>query len=133
MTELERAEIVFYRNQQFGYKKIAKLTGIPLSTIKSYCQKIGQLPAPSFCLQCKRPITQTKGRKTKKFCSDRCRMAWWNDHKDLVKKKAFYEYICPVCGKRFIAYGNAHRKYCSRECQIEGRFGRDDNAGYIAT
>ena len=87
MTDQQRAEIVFYRNQQFGYKKIAKMTGIPLSTIKSYCQKIGQLPSPSFCLQCKRPITQTKGRKTKKFCSDRCRPAFEKYLEGLMKNE----------------------------------------------
>lgn len=52
----------------------------------------------------------------KKFCSDRCRMKWWNSHLDQVQRKANYDFVCPVCKKPFTVYGNANRKYCSHEC-----------------
>jgi endogenous inhibitor of DNA gyrase (YacG/DUF329 family) len=68
-------------------------------------------------------VAQNSGRKEKKFCSDKCRMTWWNRHLDKVKRKAVYEYICPHCGKPFTVYGNSHRKYCSHECYVADRFG----------
>ena len=74
------------------------------------------------CRYCGAPITQTPGRKEKKFCSDRCRNRWWNEHLDLVDRRANYEFVCQTCGKPFTAYGNAHRKYCSRDCYYEDRF-----------
>ena len=75
------------------------------------------------CGYCGAPIIQTPGRKKKKFCSDHCRNHWWNTHLDLVDRRANYEFVCQTCGKPFTAYGNAHRKYCSRGCYIEDRFG----------
>lgn len=54
------------------------------------------------------------------------RQSWWNAHPELVNRKAVYEFTCAYCGKRFSAYGNAHRKYCCHDCYIEGRYGRRD-------
>lgn len=76
-----------------------------------------------YCECCGKEVMQKPGRKLKRFCSDKCRNAWWNQHQDQVNKKANYEYVCPCCKKTFIAYGNANRKYCSHECYIEDRFG----------
>ncbi len=101
MTELDRAAIREYRKQGLGYKKIAMKTGVSLNTVKSFCKR--KQEKTSVCLQCRRPITQTKGRKTKKFCSDKCRMAWWNKHPEIVKRNAYYEYTCQACGKEFKA------------------------------
>lgn len=77
----------------------------------------------TVCVSCGAPITQMPGKKEKKFCSDRCRNQWWNAHLDLVDRRANYEFVCLTCGKKFTAYGNAHRKYCSRDCYIDDRFG----------
>ncbi len=137
MTELEKAAIREYRKQGLGYKKIAMKTGVSLNTVKSFCKRISSMKmkaeAPKVCHQCRRPITQTKGRKTKKFCSDKCRMEWWNKHPELVKRTAVYEFTCQACGKEFTAYGDAHRKYCSRECYLIGRYGRKEHAAIITT
>lgn len=75
------------------------------------------------CLSCGVTLVILPGRKRKKFCSDACRMKWWNSHKYLIKKKAVYEFTCAYCKKPFTAYGNAGRKYCSHKCYIEDRFG----------
>ncbi len=124
MTEPERAAIREYRKQGLGYKKIAMRTGVSLNTIKSFCKRKHstkiEAEAPKVCLQCRRLITQTRGRKMKKFCSDKCRMEWWNKHPELVKRTAVYEFTCQTCGTTFTAYGNAHRKYCCRECYLIG-------------
>ena len=69
------------------------------------------------------PVKQNPGRKKKRFCSDSCRMKWWNSHMDKVKRKAIYEFTCLHCGRTFTAYGNSGRKYCSHDCYIEERFG----------
>ncbi len=132
MTELERAAIRKYRKQGLGYKKVAMKTGVSLNTVKSFCRS-KSFTAPTVCLQCHKPIIQIKGRKTKKFCSDKCRMAWWNKHPELVKRAAVYEFTCQACGKKFTAYGDAHRKYCSRECYLIGRYGRKEHAAIITT
>ena len=46
----------------------------------------------------------------KKFCSDRCRLKWWNAHMGRLNKKTIYTYICLNCGSEFKVYGNQHRK-----------------------
>jgi len=75
------------------------------------------------CDNCGKAIEQATGRKHKRFCSDSCRNAWWNSHLGLVRRSAIYHFTCPVCGKDFSAYGNAQRKYCSRACYFEDRYG----------
>ncbi len=132
MTELEKAAIREYRKQGLGYRKIAMKTGVSINTVKSFC-KSKSFTVPTVCLQCRKLIVQTKGRKTKKFCSDKCRMTWWNKHQDLVKRTAVYEFTCQACGTTFTAYGNAHRKYCCRECYLIGRYGRKEHAAIITT
>lgn len=134
MTDKEKEQIFKLRISGYGYTKISRMTGVSVNTIKSYCRRHCQenlVPtAPvdvrkekHVCLNCGKEIIQNLGRKEKKFCSDHCRNHWWNDHLDLVKRKANYEYVCLNCKKKFVAYGNANRKYCSHECYIEDRFG----------
>lgn len=130
MTEEQRMQIVFLREAGNGYKKIAQVLSISENTVKSYCQRNNISRAEITlsgderkCLCCGKPVKQNPGRKPKKFCSDRCRMQWWNNHLDQVQRKANYDFVCPVCKKPFTVYGNANRKYCSHECYIEDRFG----------
>lgn len=132
MTDEQRTAIGRYRKAGYGYKKIGQLTGISENTVKTYCRRngLGGLAASvqdtdggSVCKCCGAAVRQTPGRKEKKFCSNQCRMKWWNSHLDQVNRKAMYEFTCPTCGKEFSAYGNRNRKYCSHECYIEDRFG----------
>ena len=78
--------------------------------------------AEHFCFYCGTAVTQNPGRKEKKFCSNKCRMKWWNAHFDKLNKKTMYPYICPHCGKAFEVYGNSQRKYCCHACYIADRF-----------
>ena len=135
MTDAQKVAIAEYRREGYGYKKISQLTGVCESSVKTYCRRNGlagtaaEIQAPAHgitekpCLCCGKPVVQYPGRKEKKFCSDACRNKWWNTHLHLVNRKAMYEFVCPVCGKPFTAYGNRNRKYCSHECYIEDRFG----------
>lgn len=131
MTYEQKMLIISLRNEGLGYKKVADKLGISENTVKSFCRRQKNLmqpqePGSSVCKCCGAPIKQTPGRKEKKFCSDKCRMKWWNSHPELVERKAVYEMVCPNCGKRFSVYGNAKRKYCSHECYVAHRFGGGD-------
>lgn len=133
MTDEQRKQIATLRDEGNGYKKIAQVLGLSENTVKSFCKrkKMGGVAADrqaenankSRCQCCGVVITQTPGRKKKKFCSDKCRMKWWNSHLDQVKRKANYDYVCPCCKKTFTVYGNANRKYCSMNCYFEDRYG----------
>lgn len=136
MTDSQKEEIIVLRKDGIGYMKIAQKLGISQNTVKSYCRRNGlskpediamatpvKADAESFCLQCGVPVSQTQGRKQKRFCSDKCRMNWWNHHQEKINRKANYEFTCACCGKKFTAYGNSNRKYCSHECYINDRFG----------
>ena len=128
MTKDQIKKIEEMRLKGQGYVVIARETGIPENTVKSYCRRhplFEKSPeeVSGICACCGKPVEQNPHRKTKRFCSDACRMKWWNSHADKVQRKAMYEFTCPECGKKFRAYGNRNRKYCSHACYIKDRFG----------
>lgn len=125
MNDEQKQKIISLRRDGAGYGSIATELGISINTVKSFCRR-NSLTAPkksSICEECGKPITQNPGRKRKRFCSDACRNKWWNNHLDLVRRKANYTFTCPACGKEFTVYGDSHRKFCSHACYIEYRFG----------
>ena len=125
MNQQQKEKIIKMRRDGFSYSRISKALGISENTVKSFCRRnnLGSANKESFfqrdgilCRQCKTPLTQIAGVKQKRFCSDKCRMAWWNDHPEAVNRKAIYAFTCPICGRDFESYGNKKRKYCSRTC-----------------
>lgn len=129
MTSEQREQITALRCQGQSYALISKMLGIPKDTVYSFCRRSGISGKTDkntvLCKQCGRPIKLTPKRKPKKFCSDNCRLMWWNSHLDQVNRKAYYLFSCAFCGKTFTAYGNAGRKYCSHVCYISDRFGKE--------
>ena len=130
MTDNQKQQIKILRESGESYAQISKMTGLPINSIKTYCRRnnlqganVEKNNETSACRYCGKPIEQNPGRKEKKFCSDKCRMLWWNSHADQVNRKANYSCTCAFCGKQFISYGNKHRKYCSHSCYINDRFG----------
>lgn len=134
MTNEQREEIKKLRADGYGYNRVAKALGISVNTVKSFCRRnnlTGRRMKPKtpadevigLCKCCGISVEQNLGRKEKKFCSDKCRMKWWNNNLDKVNRKAMYEFICPNCKKNFTVYGNSNRKYCSHECYVADRFG----------
>lgn len=121
MTETERMNVIRLCRRGYGYKKIAKELGLSPNTVKSF---LGRHPtireemreAEGFCRNCGEPLKQMPHKRKKRFCSDSCRMKWWNAHAEQVERKAYYDCICLACGKKFASYGNLHRKFCSRAC-----------------
>jgi Response regulator containing a CheY-like receiver domain and an HTH DNA-binding domain len=134
MTDMQKEQILKLRSEGLGYIRIAREMGISENTIKSFCRRnartgVSKLTEPisdaqlkHFCQYCGIEVEQTSGRKMKKFCSDRCRMKWWNAHSDKIVRHKTHHYKCPCCGREFEVYGNSRRKYCSHPCYINARF-----------
>lgn len=100
MTDEQKELIEAYRRKGVGYKQIAKELEMSPNSVKSYCRRnklsnedLKRNDGESSCEQCGTIIHQVKGRKRKRFCSDKCRNQWWNSHLDRVKRKTVYEYV----------------------------------------
>ncbi len=129
MTESQKRQIHLLRKEGYGYSRIASELGVSQNTVKSYCRRNRltedekKAAINTTCLQCGAPVEQNEKRKQKKFCSDKCRMAWWNSHRSEVSHTSTF--VCANCQTEFKAYGV--RKYCSHSCYINARFGGGSN------
>ena len=101
--------------------EIALRLGLPASTVRTHIRRHPEIPNTIVCPTCGKRVVQGSGGRRKKYCSDRCRMAWWNSHPEQVTRKAYYTRTCVRCGKEFESYGNQKRKYCSRACYDAAR------------
>ena len=117
MTQKQTAEITQLREQGLSVAKIAEAVGIPLNTVKSWCRRHPQV-TDEACLQCGSPVRQRPHAKKKRFCSDRCRLAWWSQHPEA--RKCGHTHICRYCGAAFQTnrLGSA---YCSVACFADAR------------
>ena len=111
MTDKQKAEIIRLHNSGRSHSEIAKVTGVPIGTVRSTVQRA---PAERKCVCCGKPLAGRQGR----FCSDACRYKWWRSHRDCGEK------VCPVCGKPFKAV-DLRRTYCSRACYYKSRANGD--------
>lgn len=131
MNKHEKEEIKKLRKKGLGYKRIAVILGLSHNTVKSYCRreklKKETIKKHDGCLLCNEKLIQKVGKKQKKFCSDICRMKWWNTHLNQVKRKSYSTHECLMCGETFKSYANKTRKYCSHRCYINFRFGDNNN------
>ena len=120
MVQNEIEKIVRLQRHGYGYKLISQMTRLPQNTVKSYCRRHPFVCAEGEdtprCRQCGKPVEQTPHRKLKLFCSDACRMAWWNSHPERVKRGSYHAAMCASCGCSFEYYGGTNRKFCSRTC-----------------
>lgn len=121
MTAEEITKVNQFQREGYGYKKIASLTGLPINTVKAYCRrhpisKKDTVAENTLCRMCGKKLEQTPHKRKRIFCSDTCRLAWWNSHRERVNRKSVYSLTCAYCGQPFESYGNAYRKFCSRKC-----------------
>ena len=131
MTEKDRALLMGYRQQGKGCAEIARLLGVSVNTVKSYCRRNGinaekkavqskPLVRKGTCKQCGAELEQLAHHRERQFCSDRCRMQWWHSHRS--DSRSAEEHTCPECRRTFMT--DRMQKYCSHECYILSRFGR---------
>jgi endogenous inhibitor of DNA gyrase (YacG/DUF329 family) len=122
---IHREKIKQMRDAGFSYSRIAAAMGISENTVKSFCRrnnlngfgvKASCNGQSDCCRQCGRSLVHITGAKQKRFCSDKCRMIWWNSHPEAVNRKAIFLFNCIQCGASVESYGNKKRKYCSRAC-----------------
>ena len=142
MTEQQARQIREMREQGVGYRSIGVMVGLSRDVVRNFCKTRGlsglgsvltkniqeQVMLGKACLYCGKGIEQPRTGRPKKFCSDKCRREWWLSHPEKIKKKesAFYPMTCNRCGRSFLSYGNATRKYCSHECYIRARFWEEE-------
>ena len=122
MTGLQKDKIRKLRIVGKGYAHIAAELGISTNNVKVFCSRnaltdkdieaLRNNESDGCCPYCHKTIEQRNKSKPRRFCSDECRLAWWKEHPECKRKKALYTIICAECGKEFISYGNANRKYC---------------------
>ena len=126
MTKKEKETIQRLQSYGLGYVRISQITSISVDTVKSHCRahpatSVTQIDVENFCRNCGSPIDCSFPVRQRLFCSDKCRMEWWNSHQNRVNRKAWYTFKCCRCGSEFVSYGNNHRKYCSRKCYADAR------------
>lgn len=121
MKKQEQETINTMRLQGKSPVEIAWRLGISVNTVRSHIRRHPELHGGKSCKNCGKPISALPGRKEKLFCSGKCRMAWWNSHREQVQKKAYYRLTCTRCGKEFESYGNKNRKFCCRDCYLRSR------------
>ena len=120
MDNLTAVKIKELRQKGCGYKKIASDLNLPQSTVKSFLKRTETQTDTGIttCLYCGKPTIQIPHKRQKKYCSDKCRLAWWKEHKSGANNKSEAECRCSYCGKPFMSYPSKKRKYCSRNCYI---------------
>ena len=136
MTAQEKQRITQLRGEGKSYGAIAAELGITSSKVKSFCirhelggtrSNVGRTASGAGCEQCGTSVLQAAGRKHKRFCSDACRMKWWNSHRDKVDHRALRKRNCLFCGAEYMVYSTSEKKYCSHRCYISFRFGGGSN------
>lgn len=94
MTDHQKTTVIEMRKAGCGYSEISKALSVSRDTIKTFCRRKNiecgsrntavQKDVEGLCPECGKPITQTSGRKPKRFCSPECRQKWWNAHPERV-------------------------------------------------
>ena len=93
------------RQQGKGAAEIAETLNLPLNTVKSYLRRHPEADTSRVCPQCGKPVVQKEGRKEKKFCSDKCRMTWWNSHQSEIKKRHITRWCASFAERSLKAMG----------------------------
>lgn len=143
MTKRQIDQIRTMRMQGIGYKAIASAVGTSRDAVRNYCKRhmlMGagfvlvlnldeQRELGNVCLNCGDIIMQPQQGRHRKFCSDACRRKWWNEHAEQHRRndKLRQERQCQHCGRSFSYYGTHIRKYCSHECYVQHRFGKEED------
>lgn len=92
-----KERISVLRAQNHSYREIALRLNLPVGSVKSFCsrnriKRVDEQPgngigADCVCQQCGRSVKQQAHRKKKRFCSDACRIQWWNAQRSTQKHR----------------------------------------------
>lgn len=123
MTELQKKQIVAMREMKATYATISEALNIPVSTIKTFCRR-NSITAEAkkgkpVCKNCGAELTNTPGARPRLFCCDHCKQVWWNKHRSERVSTKLVPHTCLTCGKLFMDYAGANRKFCSQACYRE--------------
>ena len=118
MTEKEKRTILDMRAAGKQYKEISAELGIEVSALKVFVHR-QKKPDTRKCAMCGKRLPE-KARASQRFCSMKCKNAWWKKHPNQDGNDKRVVRACASCGKQFISY-NPNSKYCSRDCY----YGRD--------
>lgn len=121
MTDAQKAQIFKLYGMNNSYAEIAEEMGMKKETVKAFIRRHRNDAPVVRCENCGKIIYQVPKQKPKRFCSDKCRSSWWNNHREEQRKMALYTFNCNYCGKKFTVYGKKNAKYCSVECCCKAR------------
>lgn len=129
MTTGDKNRIRKMRFLGMSFGQIAKKTGYSQNTIKSFFRRDNMQNSKNTennatCKNCGIDISQTGGHRQRKFCSEKCRFAWWHGKDNCISSDSSYVFECKNCGKEIKSYGRKDRKYCCYACYIADRFKR---------
>ncbi len=115
MTIKQKLQIEKMRKDGCSLKEISTELSVSLGTIKSYFSRKDNTVKCEYC-----DTTLQQQKKRKRFCSDRCRMNWWREHREESHKTGFQ--LCPICHAAFVTYPSKHQIYCSKQCAGKARW-----------
>ena len=118
MTEKDKKIILDMRAAGIPYKAISEKLGIEVSALKVFVHRNNKPSARKCCL-CGKHLP-VDARTTQRFCSLKCKNAWWKRHPNQDESEKRVVYTCAVCGTKFISY-NRNSSYCSRACYYASR------------
>lgn len=106
MTSLEKENIIQMRKMGFSYQYVAKKTGVPLASVKTFCRRNQLLNKDIVrykptCLCCGAILKGIETNRHKKFCSKVCRYRWWNKNR-AVLRNSLTRLKCEYCGNLFL-------------------------------
>lgn len=97
MTNIQKETIKELRSENYSYDSIARKLGLNMNTVKSYCLR-HSVPTPAMprknkaqkaalrlCEYCGKRI-DIHEKNPKRFCSDKCRTAFWNDQRAAARR-----------------------------------------------
>ena len=128
-TEKQKNTILKMRAEGISFKYIAEELGMSLGSVKMFVSHHNRDPRHNRadnnrtddrrCEQCGKVLVKgvaasRGGILTQRFCSTKCKNAWWKAHPGKAEGDKQLTRTCAICGKTFTTYKDS--KYCSRSC-----------------
>lgn len=116
MNIKQKVQVEKLKSKGYSFQKISDEMNISVGSIKSY---FSRKDSRQNCNCCGAELTG-KVKRYRRFCSDKCRMKWWHDNKDI--SSTTISRVCPICNRTFISYPSKKQTYCSKQCSGKARW-----------